>query len=108
MSTQIPGQEKATDETISNDERRATYEQFSFRVPAPGFVNVANHSYGEEEAGEHCYSVEFIDGEAIGCSCPHWQHRSPSGGCKHMRAVESEPAIVRALAHAEAREGAGQ
>jgi hypothetical protein len=86
---------QATDETVSIDEQRAQYEQFSFRL-AGRFVNVANHSYGDENAGEHCYSVEIANGEAIGCSCPHWQHRAPVGGCKHMRATENVEAVMLA------------
>jgi len=108
MSTQTPGHQKATDdETASIDERRARFEQFSFRVPttpegeAIGAVNVANHSYGDEQAGEHCYTVEVIDGEASSCSCPHWTHRSPTGGCKHMRAASNVEAVL--LAASEGR-----
>jgi len=86
---------QATDETVSIDERRAQFEQFSFRL-AGSHVNVANHSYGDDEAGEHCYSVEIANGQAVGCSCPHWTHRSPSGGCKHMRAVEHHDAVILA------------
>ena len=99
MSTQTPGQEKATDETVSIDERRATYEQFSFRVPAPGFVNVANHSYGEEETGEHCYTVEVRDREAVGCSCPHATYRDAH--CKHQVVVENAECVL--LAASESR-----
>ena len=84
---------KASDESVSIDEQRAQYEQFSFRL-AGRHVNVANHSYGDESAGEHCYSVEIDGGQAVRCSCPHWTHRSPSGGCKHMRAVEHHDAVI--------------
>jgi hypothetical protein len=83
------------DESVSIDEQRAQYEQFSFRL-AGSHVNVANHSYGDDEAGEHCYSVEIANGQAVRCSCPHWTHRSPSGGCKHMRAVEHHDAVILA------------
>jgi len=85
-----------TENGIDTDEQRARCEQFSFRVPAPGVVNVANHSYGDENAGEHCYSVRFEAGETAGCSCPHWEHRKPAGGCKHMRAVENAECVVMA------------
>jgi len=91
---------QAADESVSIDEQRAAYEQFSFRL-AGEHVNVANHSYGDENAGEHCYSVELVGGETVGCSCPHWQHRSPSGGCKHMRAVENAECVL--LAASESR-----
>ena len=85
-----------TPETVSVDEQRARFEQFSFRVPTSGVVNVANHSYGDEAAPEHCYTVRVKDGETVGCSCPHWAHREPAGGCKHMRAVKDQPAVVMA------------
>ena len=90
-----------TDETVSIDERRAQFEQFSFRVPAEGFVNVANHSYGDSEAGEHCYTVEVRGSEASSCSCPHWTHREPSGGCKHMRATENVEAVIMAASESQ-------
>ena len=106
MSTQTPGQQKATDD-VSIDERRAQFEQFSFRVPtnsegeAIGVTNVANHSYGDSEAGEHCCTVQVRDCEAVSCSCPHWTHRSPTGGCKHMRAASNVEAVL--LAASEGR-----
>lgn len=87
------------DESVSVDEQRAQYEQFSFRL-AGSHVNVANHSYGDENAGEHCYSVEIDDGQAVGCSCPHWQQRAPVGGCKHMRATENVEAVIMAASKA--------
>jgi len=83
-----------SDETVSVDEQRARYEQFSFRVPAAGYVNVANHSYGDSEAGEHCYTVEIADGEAIGCTCPHATHRDAH--CKHQIACESVECVMLA------------
>jgi hypothetical protein len=94
MSTETAGREKATGEEVSIDERRARFEQFSFRVPAKDHVVVANHSYGDESAREHCYTVRLDGGEVSGCSCPHWTHREPSGGCKHMRATESIEAVM--------------
>jgi hypothetical protein len=95
MATKAPD-----DETVSIDERRAQFEQFSFRL-AGSHVNVANHSYGDDEAGEHCYSVEIANGEAIGCSCPHWTNRRPSGGCKHMRATENVDAGIMAASESQ-------
>jgi hypothetical protein len=83
---------KAVSDSI--DERRAAYEEFSFRVPAEGFVNVANHSYGDSEAGEHCYTVEIANGEAIDCSCPHATYRDAH--CKHQVACESVEAVMLA------------
>ena len=94
MATKTP-----PDESVSIDEQRAQYEQFSFRL-AGRHVNVANHSYGDEKAGEHCYTVEVTDGEAVSCSCPHWTNRRPSGGCKHMRAVENQDAVLMAASEA--------
>ena len=107
MSAETLGREKATDDGESIDEKRARFEQFSFRVPttpegeAIGVANVANHSYGDEKAGAHCYSVEIAGGEAVSCSCPHWTHRSPAGGCKHMRATENVEAVLLAASEAD-------
>jgi hypothetical protein len=106
MATKNASPQKGNGDGESIDEKRARFEQFSFRVPTDsegepiGFANVANHSYGDSEAGEHCYSVEIANGEAIGCSCPHRTHRSPSGGCKHMRAVENRDAVIVAASEA--------
>lgn len=93
----------AADESVSVDARRARYEQFSFRVPAPGYVNVANHSYGDDVAASHCYTVRFDGDDVAGCSCPHWERRQPDGGCKHMLATRAVEAVVRA-ATAEGRQ----
>lgn len=98
MSAETLGREKATDDGESIDEKRARFEQFSFRVPTDsdgepaGYVNVANHSYGDEQAGEHCYTVEVRDGEAVGCSCPHATYRDAH--CKHQIVCEQVEAVM--------------
>ena len=79
------------DENASVDERRAAAERFAMTVCANGVVNVRNDSYGDD-AGDHVYSVEVNDGEAVGCSCPHHVHRGAH--CKHQIAVEQSPIVL--------------
>jgi len=73
----------------SIDEKRAQYERMQFTVCENGYVNVCNQSHNDDS--DHTYSVEVSERGATGCSCPHYQHRSPEGGCKHMIAVENSP-----------------
>ena len=78
----------------SVDEKRAEWERFSMTVldgEGGGYVNVRNDSYSD---GDHTYSVKVSERGATGCSCPHYQHRSPEGGCKHMIAVEQSPIVL--------------
>jgi len=87
----------------SIDEKRAQYERMQFTVCPNGYVNVCNQSHNDD--GNHTYSVEVSERSATGCSCPHYQHRSPEGGCKHMIAVEQSPIVVSsASAASETRE----
>ena len=73
----------------SIDERRAEWERFAMTVCENGYVNVCNQSHNDDS--DHTYSVEVSERGATGCSCPHYQHRSPEEGCKHMIAVENSP-----------------
>jgi len=99
MSTETSAELSSTD----LNERRARFEQFSFRVPAEGRVLVSNHSYGEDVAPEHRYVVSVNAGRVADCTCPHQQHRAPAGGCKHIRAVRNTEAVVIAASASEER-----
>ena len=68
-------------------------------VCANGVVNVENQSYGDD-AGDHVYSVEVNDGEAVGCSCPHAVHRGAH--CKHQAAIENSPITLSSASTASA------
>jgi hypothetical protein len=74
------------------DEQRARWERFAMTVCENGYVNVCNQSHNDDS--DHTYSVEVSERGATGCSCPHYQHRSPEGGCKHMIAVEQSPIVL--------------
>jgi hypothetical protein len=75
-------------------ERRAQWEGFEFRVPAAGRVRVENVSYGED-SDDHVYVVEVAEHVgATSCTCPHREYRSER--CKHMAAVENQPAVMQA------------
>lgn len=76
-------------------ELRAEWEGFEFRVPTPGRVRVENVSYGED-SDEHVYVVSVESGIPFDCTCPAWEYHNPEGGCKHMCAVENQPAVVTA------------
>lgn len=80
-------------------EKRAKWESFAFVIPTAGKVNVANHSYGDEEAREHTYTVTVDAGGPIDCTCPAFEyHCQPGEACKHMLAVmETEPVLVAVL-----------
>jgi hypothetical protein len=80
-----------SDESVSVDEQRATWEEYRFTVCPNGFVNVENLSYGDE-SGDHIYSVEVSNGSATGCSCPHATYRDAR--CKHQIAVEQAPIVL--------------
>ncbi|HET7322806.1 MAG TPA: SWIM zinc finger family protein [Halococcus sp.] len=92
------GQE-STDDVPTKTERRAEWEGFEFRVPAPGAVRVENVSYGDD-SDEHVYVVSVEAGIPFDCTCPAWQYHNPEGGCKHMVAVENQSAVTRAAASA--------
>jgi len=82
--------------SITVDEKRAEYEQFNMVVlneEGSGYVNIRNSSYSN---GNHTYSVEVSDGETVGCSCPHHQHRDAH--CKHQVAVEQSPIVLSSVA----------
>ena len=89
----------SNDESESVDEKRARFERFVMTVCTNGVVNVANQSYGDD-AGDHVYSVEVNDGEAVGCSCPHHVHRGAH--CKHQVAVENSPIVLSSASAASA------
>lgn len=89
METKAPA-----DESVSIDEKRATWESYSFRVPTEGRVLVENHSH--ENPSEHRYVVSIDGGEPQSCTCPHWEHRRPAGGCKHIRATRNVEAVIQA------------
>lgn len=76
-------------------EKRAKWEGFEFRVPAQGAVRVENVSYGDE-SGDHVYVVSVEGTIPFDCTCPAWEHHNPEDGCKHMLAVEEQPAVLLA------------
>jgi hypothetical protein len=95
MSThELSGQER-TDSEPTKAELRANWEAFEFRVPAEGRVRVENVSYGAD-SDEHVYVVSVESGIPFDCTCPAWEYHNPEGGCKHMQAVENQPAVTRA------------
>ena len=95
MSTnKLSGQER-TDNEPTKAELRAKWEGFELRVPAEGRVRVENVSYGNE-SDEHVYVVSVESGIPFDCTCPAWKYHNPEGGCKHMQAVENQPAVTRA------------
>lgn len=79
----------------SKTELRAQWEGMEFRVPTPGRVRVENVSHGEE-SDEHVYVVSVESGIPFDCTCEAWEYHNPEGGCKHMIAVENQPAVVMA------------
>jgi hypothetical protein len=79
----------------SKTELRAQWEGFEFRVPAEGRVRVENVSYGED-SDEHVYVVSVESSIPFDCTCPAWEYHNPEGGCKHMVAVENQPAVLTA------------
>jgi DNA-directed RNA polymerase subunit M/transcription elongation factor TFIIS len=95
MNTYNDSGQESTDDELTKSERRAEWEGFEFRVPAEGAVRVENMSYGNE-SGEHVYVVSVEAGIPFDCTCPAWQYHNPKGGCKHMKAVENQPAVTRA------------
>ncbi|WP_227357318.1 SWIM zinc finger family protein [Haladaptatus salinisoli] len=83
MSTKSPSELEA-DETA---QKRAQWEQFSFRVEAPGMVDVTNESHDTPADHQYVVTLDDVTGEAMACTCPHHVHRSAF--CKHMTAVET-------------------
>lgn len=84
---------KSSDQERTDDERRATWEQFTMTVcggPGGGYVNVRNDSH--DNPGDHIHSVHVEDGEADGCSCEHATYRDAH--CKHQHAVEKNPLVL--------------
>lgn len=79
----------------SKTELRAQWEGMEFRVPTPGAVRVENVSHGEG-SDEHVYVVSVESGIPFDCTCEAWEYHNPEGGCKHMIAVENQPAVVMA------------
>lgn len=77
---------------------RAAWEGMEFLVTERDTVRVINVSHGQENAGEHTYTVETAGAEAVACECPADEHYP--GPCKHRRAVEGTPAALAAAARA--------
>lgn len=103
-SKELSGQESDAPTAMALDadettEKRAKWESFAFVLPTAGKVNVANHSYGDDEAKEHTYTVTVDEGGPIECTCPAFEyHCAPGEACKHMVAVtETEPVLAAAL-----------
>ena len=91
MSTQ----NTLTQESIGDDRE----ETFAFApITDAGRVNVANLSYGEEEAADHTYTVSVDDrGYATtSCTCPADTYQP--GKCKHREAVEENREVLAAAA----------
>jgi DNA-directed RNA polymerase subunit M/transcription elongation factor TFIIS len=95
MSTHELSSQERTDSEPTKAELRANWEGFEFRVPVEGRVRVENASYGAE-SDEHVYVVSVEAGIPFDCTCPAWEYHNPEGGCKHMQAVEHQPAVTRA------------
>jgi hypothetical protein len=95
MNDYESSRQEGTDDEPTKSERRAQWEGFEFRVPAPGSVRVENVSYGEK-SDEHVYVVSVEGGIPFDCSCPAWEYDNPEGGCKHMIAVGNQPAVTHA------------
>jgi len=76
-------------------EKRAEAELFEFRVPSEGRVLVTNTTYNDDE--NHRYVVTVEDGEAVSCTCAHFEHRNPGPeNDKHCQAVNDQPAVLQA------------
>ena len=95
MSTNTTSGQEGNDREATKAELRAKWEGFEFRVPAGGRVRVENVSYGAE-SDEHVYVVSVEAGIPFDCTCPAWEYHNPEDGCKHMQAVENQPAVTRA------------
>ena len=95
MNVYESSRQEGTDDEPTTSERRAEWEGFEFRVPAEGAVRVENVSYGDD-SDEHVYVVSVEGGIPFDCTCPAWEYHNPEGGCKHMVAVENQPAVTRA------------
>lgn len=90
MSTKPRGSEESTDLR----EQRAQWEAFEAVVPTEGIVNICNQSKADPSA--HSVFVDALDREAVACSCKDWEHRKPAGGCKHIRFVNGQDALLTA------------
>jgi DNA-directed RNA polymerase subunit M/transcription elongation factor TFIIS len=95
MSTHELSSQERTDSEPTKAELRANWEGFEFRVPTEGRVRVENVSYGAD-SDEHVYVVSVEAGIPFDCTCPAWEYHNPEGGCKHMKAVENQPAVTHA------------
>lgn len=83
MSTKSPAELEA-DETV---QKRAQWEQFSFRVEAPGMVEVTTESHDNPAAHQYVVTLDDVTGELLACTCLHYVHRNAF--CKHMAAVDT-------------------
>lgn len=83
----------AEKDEVSTVAKRAFWESFEFAVPEQGAVVVENVSYGPESS-EHVHPVNVEDGQAVSCGCKAYEFGD--GRCKHMIAVDWEPAVIRA------------
>lgn len=93
---------KSPDTQVSIDRRtkRARFEAMEIVLARPataerdGKVNVTNVSKSEPST----YTITVDDtADVVDCTCPDWTRREPDGGCKHMRRVESEDAVLVAV-----------
>lgn len=100
MSALTPNAEESTDVR----DKRARWEGMEIVVADAerGIVNVKNVSKSDPSV----YSVR-IDGDDHTCTCPDWKHRQPEGGCKHIRRVRGEEAVIRAIRTARLRTDGG-
>lgn len=70
----------------------ATEEDYEFcAIPNEGRVNIANLSYGSDEATEHTYTVTIENGQATHCSCPGHEYGATT---KHQEAVEDNTDVI--------------
>lgn len=82
-------------------QKRAQWEAFEFTLLGEGQVEVANHSYPDEEVWEHTYIVEVEGGYPVNCSCPYAEYHD--GDCKHMAAVGIREPLIEAATASEDR-----
>lgn len=76
----------------NSDNEVATENNYAFApIPDSGKVNVQNLEYGEEEAGDHIYTVTIENGQAVHCTCPGHKYGASR---KHQEAVENTPGAI--------------
>lgn len=92
MATTAATDEKASDVSLAS--KRAKWEAFEYAVPCDGKVNIANVSYGSENAKDHTYTVTVKSGTPTRCTCKADEYQP--GPCKHRHAVNQQPAVLMA------------